>query len=112
MGKLLKQGVNNQTKWVLGWLGRWALLILGIALYTLIIAREADAKAAAKYEDWKGRYVTDFLAQQDAARAGMPVDPYEAQLDAEAQALARVLYGVKDNSTDNCGLIAGACSTG
>lgn len=87
--------------WFLNWLGKWALLILGIILYTLIIARAADAKAAVKYEAWQGRYVTDFLAQQDAARAGMPVDPYEAQLDAEAQMLARVLYGVKDNSTDD-----------
>ena len=105
MRALILQGIDlmndKQTKWFLGWLGRWVLLILGIALYTLIIARAADAKAAAKYEEWKGRYVTDFLAQQDAARAGMPVDPYEAQLDAEAQMLARVLYGVKDNSSDD-----------
>lgn len=87
--------------WFLNWLGKWALLILGIILYTLIIARAADAKAARKYEVWQGRYVTDFLAQQDAARAGMPMDPQVAQFEAEAQELAKVLYGIKDNSTDD-----------
>lgn len=87
--------------WFIGWLGKWALLILGIILYTLIIARAAQAKEAKHYEAWRERYVTEFLAQRDAAAAGMPVDPYQATLQAEAEDLARVLYGVKDNSTDD-----------
>ncbi len=80
---------------------RLLVLILLLTLYTLIIVRAADAKAERKYEAWRERYVSDFLAQRDAELAGMPVDPYQATLDAEAQDLARVLYGVKDNSTDD-----------
>ena len=87
--------------WFVGWIGKWALLILGIVLYTIIIARAAQAKEAKHYEAWRERYVTEFLAQRDAAAAGMPVDPYQATLQAEAEDLARVLYGVKDNSTDD-----------
>ena len=95
-----RQNVKRNI-WFVGWLGKWALLILGIILYTIIIARAAQAKEAKHYEAWRERYVTEFLAQRDAAAAGMPVDPYQATLQAEAEDLARVLYGVKDNSTDD-----------
>lgn len=101
----LLQVFNSQNAkrniWLIGWLGKWALLILGIILYTIIIARAAQAKEAKKYEAWKVRYVNEYLDQREAAERGMPVDPYEAALDAEAKDLARVLYGVKDNSTDD-----------
>lgn len=87
--------------WLLGYFGKWALIALGLILYTLIIARSAQAKEARKYEAWRDRYVTEFLDQRDAEAAGMPVDPYEATLQAETEDIARVLYGVKDNSTDD-----------
>ena len=92
---------DRQIKWALVWAGKWLLLILALTLYTLIVARASDAKAAEKYENWKGRYVTDFLAQQDAVRQGMPTDPETARRERQAQALARVLYGVRDNSSDD-----------
>ena len=92
---------NKQLTWFLCWIAKWVLLILAFFLYTIVVARAAGVKAERKYEAWQERYVSDFLAQEEAKREGMPVDPYEAQLDAEAQNLARVLYGVKNNSSDD-----------
>ena len=89
---------NSQLRWALSYMAKWILLILAIVLYTLIVARASEAKAAKRYEAWQERYVSDFLAQRDAEAAGMPAEPYEVQLDSEAQALARVLYGIKGNS--------------
>jgi hypothetical protein len=91
----------EKTRWVASMACKYALVLLGAVLYTLLVARGAEAKAARKYEAWQERWVNEYITQQEAARLGMPVDPHEAQLDAEAQALARVLYGVKDNSTDD-----------
>jgi hypothetical protein len=91
----------EKTRWVAAMACKYALVLLGAVLYTLLVARGAEAKAARKYEAWQERWVNEYIDQQEAARLGMPVDPYEARLDAEAQALARVLYGVKDNSTDD-----------
>lgn len=91
----------EKTRWMAAMACKYALVLLGAILYTLLVARGAEAKAARKYEAWQERWVNEYIDQQEAARLGMPVDPYEARLDAEAQALARVLYGVKDNSTDD-----------
>ena len=76
----------------------YMLIVLSVILYTVLIARAAQAKEAKVYAEWRERYVTDYLAQQEALKAGMPVDPYTAQLDYEAGILAKVLYGVRDNS--------------
>lgn len=92
---------NNMNAWALGMIGKYLLVFLAFILYTLLIARGAEAKASRKYEAWQERFVSDYIMQMDAKAAGAPADPYEVQLDADAQALARVLYGVKDNSTDD-----------
>ena len=105
MRSMILQAADSENAkkdlWILTYLSKWVLIFLALILYTLIIARGAEAKAARKYEAWQERYVSDFLAQRDAEAAGVPVDPYEATLDAESKDLARVLYGVKDNSTDD-----------
>lgn len=95
------QAIDTKNLWIFGLAGKYLLIFLGVILYTLIIARASDAKAAKKYEAWQERYVNDFLAQRDAEAAGMPADPYETTLQAESEDLARVLYGVKGNSTDD-----------
>lgn len=89
---------NKMALWALELAGKYILIFLAFVLYTLLIARGAEAKAARKYEAWQERYVSAFLAQQEAVKIGMPIDPYEAQLDEEAKALAKVLYGIKGNS--------------
>lgn len=89
---------NNMALWAAGLAGKYALVVLATVLWTVLVARGAQAKEARKYESWKERFVSDYIAQQEAARIGIPPDPKELLREQQAQALARVLYGVKDNS--------------
>ena len=93
---------NKMARWALGMAGKYALVILAFIAYTLLIARGAEAKAERRYESWKEGWIADYVAEREAeARAAYDADPYTIQLNAEAELLARVLYGVKDNSTDD-----------
>ena len=69
--KGLLQAIDTKNLWIVGLAGKYLLIFLGVILYTLVIARASDAKAARKYEAWQERYVNDFLAQRDAEAAGM-----------------------------------------
>lgn len=89
---------NNMPLWAAGLMGKYALVVLGLILYTILIARGAQAKAEKRYEEWKDRWVNEYLDQQEAARVGIPPDPKELLREQQATALARVLYGVRDNS--------------
>ena len=80
---------------------RYALVCLVIVLYTIVVYRVAYKNALKTYEGWMDDYKAQQIAQAEEATRNAPVDPYEAQLDAEAELLARVLYGVKDNKTDD-----------
>ena len=86
---------------ILRFAGKVLLAAAVIVAYTLIICRIQAAKDAAAYqkqmEDYRLQIVT--RAAHDAAEA--MEDPYQLQLNTEADALARVLYGVKDNSQDD-----------
>lgn len=86
---------NKRTMWCLRYAAKWTLVILLIALYTVVIYRVAYQKARADYENKME------IELENAAEETAPVDPYEAQLDAEAEILAKVLYGVKDNDNDD-----------
>lgn len=92
---------TDYNRWMIAYLCKWILLILGIILYTLVITRCAYAKAERHFEEWQSRFVDDYNAQMLAKEIGIPPDPRELQLNAESEALAKVLYGVKDNSTDD-----------
>jgi hypothetical protein len=78
-----------------------ALVFLVFALYTVTVARYGQSRAEKRYEEWQVRWVNEYLDQREAEQRGMPIDPYEALLDSEAQAVAKVLYGVKDNSEED-----------
>lgn len=93
--------MEARTRWLLGYVLQYVILVLAFALCIIVAYRAGGVRAAKKYEDWKERYVTEFLELEEAKAAGAPIDPYQAQLDAEAQELARVLYGVRENSTDD-----------
>ena len=74
------------------------IVCLSIAVYTVVIFRVASKQAVEKYE----AHLAEVRAQEEAAALEeRQSDPYTAQLDAEAEQLARVLYGVKDNKTDD-----------
>lgn len=97
----IEKANSDYNRRMAAYMARWLLFFLAITLYTLIVSRAADAKAARKYEAWQARFADEYTAQQIARVAGMPTDPQEARRIEEAQMLARVLYGVKDNSTDD-----------
>lgn len=80
---------------------KYVAIALGIVLYTLTVVRIADAKLERKYEAWTERFVNDYISMQEAAERGFPPDPKEQLLNQQSEALARVLYGVKDNSTQD-----------
>ena len=69
-----------------------------IAAYTLVISRSAATKAV---EQYKTQLADQMEQEEEAARLAAAQDPYTLQLNAEAESLARVLYGVRDNSTDD-----------
>ena len=84
--------------WAAGWILKWVFIALALVLYTIVVYRAGGVKAEQRDEAWKVRYVDDYLTQQEAARIGIPPDPAVLLREQQAQALARVLYGVKDNS--------------
>lgn len=74
------------------------LTALVIVAYTVVIFRVASTKAVEKYEI----YLAEVRAQEEAAALeAYQTDPYTMQLNVEAELLAKVLYGVKDNKTDD-----------
>ena len=89
---------DRQTRWFLRWLGKWALLIAAVVLYTTVVCRVSEAREARKYEAWKTEWVE---AQAAEARAALEADPETVRLNSEASLLARVLYGVRDNDSDD-----------
>ena len=86
-------------------LARWvriaAIVLLAagaLTIWTLGAFRFAQKKALDTYRGWVEEYKIERLAVD---QANADADPYQRQLDAEAEMLARVLYGVKDNNTDD-----------
>ena len=97
MGIVRKIRANKKAMWIIGYASKWLLLVLIVVAYTLVIHRVAYKHALEVYNGWMEDYKAEQIAiAEDAARTA-PVDPYEAQLDTEAELLAKVLYGVKDN---------------
>ena len=74
------------------------IALIAIYVYTRSVAHNAADKAVAEY---KAHLAQVQAEEEEAARLAALQDPYKLQLDAEADALARVLYGVRDNDTDD-----------
>ena len=98
----MRIGENKRLCWMLRLLSRYILCILAMVAYTIAVGRYAQNKAIETYRGWFEEYkIEQAEAEAQARAAALASDPYEIQLNAEAEALARVLYGVKDNSTDD-----------
>lgn len=89
---------NRKLCWFIGLMGKYLLCGLLLLVWTIAATRYGQKKALAQYEIWMEEYKVE---QDEAARLAVETDPYTIQLNAEAEALAKVLYGVKDNSTDD-----------
>jgi hypothetical protein len=90
--------MDERTRWLIGYVLQYVILVLAFVLCVIVAYRAGGVRAAQRYEEWQVRFVDDYMAQQEAARNGMPPDPKVQLREQQAQALAKVLYGVKDNS--------------
>lgn len=97
-GKVEAIRQNKAAMWWLSYVGRWALVALVLVAWSLVMMRAGQKKALAEYHQWMEAYRVERM-QIDQAYAD--ADPYKLQLDAEAESLARVLYGVKDNDAED-----------
>lgn len=74
----------------------WIILAaLVLTLEWVIAARVEQKKAIDRYDAWQTRFVDDYLAQQEAARVGIPPDPKEELQKQEATAFAKIMSGLK-----------------
>lgn len=89
---------NRNLCWALKVGARYLLCVLVLVAWTLACCRYGQRKALETYRIW----MQDYESAQEAARLrAIETDPYTIQLNAEAESLARILYGVKDNDTDD-----------
>lgn len=94
VGEIKKSRTTRIICWVI-------LAVLALTLWTLVTYRIAHRDAEQSFEVWKERYVNDYQSQEEAKAIGIPPDPKELLLNQQSEALARVLYGVKENSTND-----------
>ena len=72
---------SPRDKWLIRLAGKWVLLILGIALYTLIVARASFAKAERLFDGWKEDYAAGYVQHMQTVEENMPqaVDPEQME---------------------------------
>ena len=89
---------NKELCWWLKLACKYAVAVLVLVLCFCIGARIGQRKALETYAMW----FEDYKAEQEMlAVKAIEEDPYTIQLNGEAEMLAKVLYGVKDNDTDD-----------
>ena len=105
-----KLGGEKNAKWLLSLAGKWALILLIFVTYSIVLCRTQYAKASkayeAYYEAWYADQLKIYVETHDAEQAALEAErnapPTEEQVkQVQAEELARLLYGVKDNSTDD-----------
>ncbi len=105
MRALILQAVDNYNRkfswWVATYVLKWAVLILAFIAWSLVMYRAGGVRAEQRYEEWRERFADEYISQMEAAEKGMPPDPLEMRLNTQCEMLARVLYGVKDNSAQD-----------
>ena len=101
-------GFFREHRWLIGMTGKYLLVIAVFIAYSVMLwmlgARAARLKAEAKYNETFTAYQAEQAAirlaeEEAAAEAAKPT--YATIINSEAEALAKVLYGVKGNSTDD-----------
>ena len=77
------------------------LALLVIIAYTLVICRVQAKKDEAMYQAQLEQYRLEMVFKGASDAAEKLQDPQVVQLKADAEELAKVLYGVRDNSSDD-----------
>lgn len=74
----------------------WGVLAALVLILTALISfRAAQAQQEKRFEAWQERFVNEYLAQQEAAQRGMPIDPRVELRKQEASAFAKLMSGLK-----------------
>ena len=98
---LTSKGVSKKNTFFFTLIAKYILAILLIILLALVSCRVGQKKAEKAYNEKLEEFIKAYKSEQEAAAIAAieaaPIDPVEL----EAEALAKVLYGVKDNSTDD-----------
>lgn len=103
-----KSGFLQEHRWLIGMIGKYLLVLLAFAAYSVLLcslaSRAGRTKAEAEYTETFAAYQAEQAAirlaeEEAAAEAAKPT--YASIINSEAEALAKVLYGVKSNSTDD-----------
>lgn len=93
---------NKALCWWAKLAARYILVILVLIAYGLAACRMGQKKALETYNLWFEEYKAEQEeAALNAAREATESDPYTIQLNAEADEMARLLYGCRDNDTDD-----------
>lgn len=93
-----KVRANRRLCWILKLSAKYFLCALVLVVWTLAACRYGQKQALEVYRGW----FEEYKAEQEAAEAAaIESDPYTIQLNEEAELLAKVLYGVKDNKSDD-----------
>lgn len=80
----------------------WALLaVLALTAWSLVMVRVGQKQAMLTYQEEMEDYRLQMVNRAAIDAAEAMEDPYQLQLNAEADMLAKVLYGVKDNSDED-----------
>ena len=89
---------NKKLCWYLSLACKYIAAVLVLVLCGFIGARIGQRKALETYAVWLDEYKAE---QEMLAVKAVEEDPYTIQLNSEAEMLAKILYGVKDNKTDD-----------
>ncbi len=92
----------KEHKWLVTLLAKY-LLVVAVFFSCCVMcgfvgARVGQRKALDVYEGWFDEYKAE---QEAVALKAIQEDPYTIQLNNEAEMLSKVLYGVKDNDSDD-----------
>lgn len=99
----IKITISDKHKWWLCLYGKYLLVVLAFLLYSLILARAQFSRAEKIYKIQLQQYIeaSEMEAQLRAeAESNRPLSEQEI-LQSEAEEIAKVLYGVRNNSIED-----------
>ena len=89
---------NKAAMWWISYAAKWLVVILAVTAWSLAMVRVGQKKALAVYEGWLEDYK---IERMEIDRRNADADPAALRLNTQSEELARVLYGVKDNDSDD-----------
>lgn len=93
---MIKRILQDRNKrWLVMWLAKWLILILALVAWSIFMARVGQKKALETYKGWVEEAALVQRLEIDRKGGGAETAVAEAEL------LAKVLYGVKENDTDD-----------